>query len=119
MSDGRIEQVGTPFEVYNFPQTPFVTSFVGTLNVMRGTVVDAQKGRIAIDGQEIVASKSIENLRTGDHASIALRPEIISLDGLNGDRNHMRGLIEDVNFLGSIVRIRVRFRDNSVLCTMC
>ncbi len=114
MNEGRIEQVGTPFEVYNFPQTSFVASFVGTLNVLRGTVVDAQKGRIAIDGQEIVASKSIENLKTGDHASIALHPEIISLDGLNGDGNHMQGLIEDVNFLGSIVRIRVRFRDNSI-----
>ena len=34
MSDGRIEQIGTPFEIYNFPATPFVASFVGTLNAI-------------------------------------------------------------------------------------
>ena len=34
MSEGRIEQIGTPFEIYNFPATPFVASFVGTLNAV-------------------------------------------------------------------------------------
>ena len=37
MSEGRMEQVGTPFEIYNFPTTPFVAKFVGTLNVLAGT----------------------------------------------------------------------------------
>ena len=36
MSEGRMEQVGTPFEIYNFPATPFVASFVGTLNAVAG-----------------------------------------------------------------------------------
>ena len=34
MSDGRIEQIGTPSEIYNFPATAFVASFVGTLNLV-------------------------------------------------------------------------------------
>src|SRR4029078_820710 len=38
MSEGRMEQVGTPFEIYNFPTTAFVASFVGTLNVLPGVV---------------------------------------------------------------------------------
>ena len=41
MSEGRMEQVGTPFEIYNYPATPFVASFVGTLNAVEATVVDA------------------------------------------------------------------------------
>src|SRR5215212_840067 len=41
MSEGRMEQVGPPFEIYNFPATPFVASFVGTLSLIPATVVDA------------------------------------------------------------------------------
>ena len=41
MSEGRIEQIGTPAEIYNFPATPFVASFVGTLNLVAARVVDA------------------------------------------------------------------------------
>ena len=46
MSEGRIEQIGTPFEIYNFPRTRFVASFVGTLNILRGKVIEAASGRI-------------------------------------------------------------------------
>ena len=41
MSDGRIEQIGTPSEIYNFPTTAFVASFVGTLNLVSAGVIDA------------------------------------------------------------------------------
>src|ERR671932_185336 len=53
MNEGRIEQIGTPFEIYNFPQTSFVASFVGTLNILSAAVVDASSGRLNLDGQEI------------------------------------------------------------------
>ena len=49
MSEGRIEQLGTPFEIYNHPQTRFVASFVGTLNVLSGTVLDGSGARVSID----------------------------------------------------------------------
>lgn len=114
MSEGRVEQIGTPFQIYNFPQTPFVASFVGTLNLICGTIADPATGCIEMDGQEIYASKPIENAVRGDAIAVALRPEIISLDGSTGEGNKLRGTIEDINFLGSIVRIRVRFKDNSV-----
>ncbi len=114
MSEGHVEQIGTPFQIYNFPQTPFVASFVGTLNQLCGQVVDAASGRLVIDGQEICSAKPIENLGKGDWATIAVRPEIVSLDGSTGEGNHMQGTVEDINFLGSIVRIRVRFKDNTI-----
>src|ERR1700758_1326834 len=53
MNEGKADQIGTPFEIYNFPRTRFVASFVGTLNILRGRVVDPATGRIAIDGQEV------------------------------------------------------------------
>ena len=41
MNDGAIEQVGTPSEIYNAPRSRFVASFIGTLNLINGTIVDA------------------------------------------------------------------------------
>ena len=81
MSEGRVEQIGAPFEIYNYPRTRFVASFVGTLNILRGRVVDAATGRIAVDGQEIVAARGMGGMQNGEARSLALRPEAVTLDG--------------------------------------
>ncbi|HTC85981.1 MAG TPA: ABC transporter ATP-binding protein [Candidatus Acidoferrum sp.] len=108
MSEGRVEQIGTPFEVYNFPSTSFVASFVGTLNVLSANVIDPV-GRIAVNGQEIGTAKPIQSIG-GSSLSIALRPEMLSM-GEGGGADILRGKVEDVTFLGAIVRIRVRVGD--------
>jgi putative spermidine/putrescine transport system ATP-binding protein len=110
MSEGRIEQIGTPADIYNFPATPFVASFVGTLNLLAAKVVDAGGGRVSIDGQEIFAARPIKEAGTGGIVTVALRPESIEL-GEGGGTNRLRGVVEDVSFLGSIVRTRVRLGD--------
>ncbi|WP_119301241.1 ABC transporter ATP-binding protein [Dongia deserti] len=129
MNEGRVEQIGTPFEIYNHPRTRFVASFVGTLNILKGKVVDPAAGKIVIDGQELFASKRIAHLQAGEACSAALRPEAASLHQSelqeaakiasafgreSGPRNRMVGTIEEVSFLGSVVRIRVRFKENAV-----
>ncbi len=114
MSEGRVEQIGTPFEVYNFPRTAFVASFVGTLNILRGRVVDPARGAIAVDGQDVYTPGGLEHAHAGDACSFALRPEIVSIGEPVGNANRMQGTVEDVTFLGSIVRIRVRFKDNAI-----
>jgi putative spermidine/putrescine transport system ATP-binding protein len=114
MSDGRVEQVGTPFEVYNYPKSRFVASFVGTLNIVDATVVDPEHGRITIDGQEIATTKGVIDARPGEVRSIALRPEAIYLDSAGAGANTMRGEIDEVSFLGAIVRIRVRFAGTAI-----
>jgi putative spermidine/putrescine transport system ATP-binding protein len=115
MSEGRIEQVGTPFEVYNFPSTGFVASFVGTLNVLPAVVVDPGEGRLNVAGQEFRISKAVA-ARTGSTVSLALRPEMVSL-GEAGGPNVLRGTVDDVSFLGSIVRIRIKVSEG-VLVTV-
>ena len=118
MNEGRVEQIGAPFEIYNNPKTRFVASFVGTLNILKGKVVDPAAGKIAIDGQEVFAAKRIQHLQAGAACSAALRPEAAILqEGANregGPRNRMVGTIEEVSFLGSVVRIRVRFQENAI-----
>ena len=114
MNAGNIDQVGAPFEIYNYPRTRFVASFVGTLNILSGKILDPKNGRIAIDGQEIRAVRGVVDAAAGDVRSVALRPEAIVLNGAGGGRNEIRGTIDDVSFLGAVVRIRVRLAENSI-----
>jgi putative spermidine/putrescine transport system ATP-binding protein len=115
MSEGRMEQVGAPFEIYNYPRTRFVASFVGTLNIMRGKVIDGAAGKIEIDGQQILTSGAIAASQPGQIRSVALRPEAVTLkNGADTAGNQMRGEIEEVHFLGSVVRIRVRFKEHAI-----
>jgi putative spermidine/putrescine transport system ATP-binding protein len=112
MNEGLVEQVGTPFEIYNFPRTRFVASFVGTLNIVNGTVVDPDTGRIAIDGQEITAARGVVDATRGDVRPVALRPEALAINGTDG--NQLNGTIDEVSFLGAVVRIRVKFSESAI-----
>jgi putative spermidine/putrescine transport system ATP-binding protein len=114
MNEGRIEQIGTPFEIYNFPRTRFVASFVGTLNILSARVVEPAAGRIEIDGQELIASRAIADATAGDVRSVALRPEAVTLTEAGSHGNRLSGRIEEVDFLGSVVRIRVRLNENAI-----
>ncbi|MCG3139871.1 MAG: Spermidine/putrescine import ATP-binding protein PotA [Anaerolineae bacterium] len=115
MSDGRMEQVGTPFEIYNFPQTQFVASFVGTLNQVQARVVDPSAGTLEVEGQPIVAAKAFD-ARKGETIAVALRPEMMSLDGKTQDDavNRLVVTVEETTFLGSIVRTRARLRESVI-----
>lgn len=104
MNQAQIEQVGTPFEIYNFPKTAFVASFVGTLNSVQAEVVDATSGVVQVAGQAIRTGRP---LPTGDGpVTIALRPELLSLASANGE-NQLVGQIDNIAFLGAVVRIQV------------
>ena len=107
MSQGRIEQIGTPFEIYNFPATRFVASFVGTLNLVGAVVVDAPAGRLTLAGQEIRTAKPITVAGAGARVTLAVRPEGIELGERQDGWNRIRGTLQDISFLGSVVRLRL------------
>jgi len=108
MNGGSIEQIGSPSEIYNSPRTRFVASFIGTLNLVDSRVLDGAAGVVEIDGQPMTTRKRIDGAQKGDLRTVALRPEAMRL-GPGGDgRNTLHGVIEDVAFLGAVVRLRVR-----------
>jgi putative spermidine/putrescine transport system ATP-binding protein len=117
MNEGRVDQVGAPFEIYNDPATKFVANFVGTLSVLKGKVLDPKTGRIQVGQSEIVASRKIINANAGDACSVALRPEAAVLENghdLGAGRNRLGGTIDEVSFLGSVVRIRVKIDSDAI-----
>jgi putative spermidine/putrescine transport system ATP-binding protein len=114
MYGGKAEQVGTPFEIYNKPATRFVASFVGTLNILEGTVCDPASGTVSINGSEIALKRALDGKAAGDEISLALRPEAISVGNHPGRDSSIAGEISDVSFLGSVIRVRVGVGKNAV-----
>jgi putative spermidine/putrescine transport system ATP-binding protein len=114
MYGGKAEQVGTPFEIYNKPATRFVASFVGTLNILEGTVSDPASGTVSINGSEIALKRALDGKAAGDEISLALRPEAISVGNHPGRDASIAGEISDVSFLGSVIRVRVGVGKNAV-----
>ena len=114
MYGGKAEQVGTPFEIYNRPATKFVANFVGTLNVLEGTVTDASAGKVKVGAGEVLLKGKLNGSKAGDTLSLALRPEAISLGKQAGRDATLGGEISEVSFLGSVIRVRVGLGKDAV-----
>jgi putative spermidine/putrescine transport system ATP-binding protein len=114
MNHAQIEQVGTPFEIYNFPQTAFVASFVGTLNSVPAEVVDANAGLLRVDGQQVRTAHAIHSRGADGRLTVALRPELLSLGPATNGANRLAGRVENITFLGAIVRVQVRLGQTAI-----
>jgi len=105
MSQGRIEQIGTPYEIYKTPSTEFVASFVGQLNLVPVKILDmeAKQGQL---GEHIFQAGRLAEKFSPESPCLAVRPEEINLGHQDG-HNNLQGKVESIHYLGSIVRIRV------------
>ena len=112
MYEGRIEQVGSPFEIYNFPTTAFVASFVGTLNTTAAEVVDPATHLLQIDGVQLQAAEGLDDRQKGDKVTIAIRPERLNFVSQERKANILDCTVENITFLGSVVRVQVSVGSN-------
>ncbi|MFP5480301.1 MAG: ABC transporter ATP-binding protein, partial [Alphaproteobacteria bacterium] len=106
MNGGIAEQVGAPFEIYNNPRTRFVAGFVGTLNMFTATVEEPEQRVLTVAGQRIALPKGAIAARSGETVTVALRPEAIHLGRAEGREVVLPARIEEVHFLGSVIRVR-------------
>jgi ABC-type Fe3+/spermidine/putrescine transport system ATPase subunit len=105
LNDGRIEQIGTPDEIYRTPASPFAARFVGDANVIPVEVLPATEGDEAVAiGSLRLPARCPAGLGPGP-AWLVLRPEIVRLarDGMGG----LRGVVRDLAFRGSGFSYRV------------
>ena len=106
---GHIEQIGTPFEIYNHPATEYVATFLGAANILDAVV---RKDSIEVGQAKIPATLDRELFREGDCVKIVFRPEDVSLN--RGDflrPGHHRlssALVEEITFVGAYERLRLR-----------
>jgi putative spermidine/putrescine transport system ATP-binding protein len=109
MYGGRIEQIGTPAQIYSRPQSPFVASFVGTMNKLEGTIVSSAEGTIRCTGIEVKLPQGSFTGADGELVELYLRPENITIEALsNGDRppdGSLAGKVTSLTFLGPVTRV--------------
>jgi spermidine/putrescine transport system ATP-binding protein len=113
MNDGRIEHLGTPREIYERPATRFVAGFIGTSNLLSGTVGIVQDGRAVIvvgPGERIIIPVNGTGVAPGQSVELSVRPEKIDLtttEPAGGDRSVVRGVVTEVVYLGTSTNYNV------------
>jgi iron(III) transport system ATP-binding protein len=101
MNRGRIEQIGSPLEIYREPRSPFVADFIGLMNFVAGTVV--RPGTVRCDGLELACEA--DGYPPGTPVTVAIRPEDIGVHGVQGgEENALPARIDALAFLGSFFR---------------
>jgi spermidine/putrescine transport system ATP-binding protein len=104
MRDGRIEQLGTPREVYDEPATAFVAGFIGASNVLTGRARSVAAGLVQLEMPEMerIVVPVTGHLAPGSELSFTVRPEKITLDTELPERpSRLRGRVSEVIFLGT------------------
>ncbi|HMM63404.1 MAG TPA: ABC transporter ATP-binding protein, partial [Mesorhizobium sp.] len=99
MNAGRIEQIGTPEQVYAEPATAFVADFLGKANMLPGTVsaVDGRMATIALAAGGSVTALSPRPLATGDTVTLVVRPQKLQV---GAGANRLAGRIVSTSYLG-------------------
>jgi putative spermidine/putrescine transport system ATP-binding protein len=106
LSHGRIEQIGSPAEIYNAPGTPFVAEFIGTMNRLEATVAES--------GQ-VLAVDDAHDLPKGERVLVLVRPEILELERAEGGvAGAIIGEVVAHIFLGAITRVKVDAGDHDL-----
>ncbi len=109
MSAGRVEQFGTPAEIYSGPRTAFVANFVGTMNRLEGKVVSGENRVVRCGPILLNVPDPTFNHAAGETVDLFLRPEDISLELLTNGEKPPSGLFEgrvtSLTFLGPVTRV--------------
>ncbi len=121
MSRGRIEQVGTPVEIYERPRTRFVAGFIGQSNFFAGQVTDPGSDRAdallrAEDGAVLRADNPLR-LRSGESAVLAVKDQRVRLrlDATPAAANAVEATVESVAYLGTAIQYVCRSNGRTLM----
>ena len=124
MDRGKVQQVGTPSEIYEFPQSRFIADFIGTTNLFEGTVAAIESGRIRVGCPEAGCELHVDDLghvTAGQRVWVALRPEKIRLSKTpptGGGINQLQGVVWELGYLGNRSTYRIKMASGKVLTVL-
>jgi len=112
MGKGRLEQVGTPNEIYETPRTMFIADFMGATNIFLGKAITSGSREVQLeseDGLRVIATKN-KDIRNEEIAGISVHPERIEVlpegTDLEAD-NKFRGKIAEMNYQGDFTEVKI------------
>ena len=106
MNQGRIEQIGSPQDIYRRPKTAFVADFIGRTNFVSGTVrgVDGDTVAVEVFDKTLIAPAPEAALKAGDAAKLVLRPEAVQVVDAGGQ---FEGVVKWSSYHGNAVEYEV------------
>ncbi|MDQ3737536.1 MAG: ABC transporter ATP-binding protein [Actinomycetota bacterium] len=116
MSDGVIEQIGTPEEIYHRPASLFVAGFIGSANLLPGTVTgsDQEDTVVELECGVTVRANGVHRPDRGSPASIMIRPERLKVTtAAAGDGRSLEAILRHVIFQGAAIRIQLVLADGT------
>ena len=120
MDCGNFRQIGTPKEIYEFPQNIHVAEFIGSINTFEGVVTEVNEATTIIYCEQHNATFEAENrsqYRIGDKVWVAIRPEKIDIDksAVETSVNQLKGVVQDLGYGGAISSYRIQLPDDKVV----
>jgi spermidine/putrescine transport system ATP-binding protein len=120
MRDGAIEQLGSPREVYERPETPFVADFVGVLNAIAFRVDEASGGDaiMRLGDRDRIVVRTGDGVATGAELLVAVRPErvrVVADDAGADGGSRVVGRVEDVVYLGTLTQFHVAIASGATI----
>ncbi len=124
MDKGRFSQIGTPTDIYEYPESRFVANFIGNVNMFEGRVVENGRGFVTVKSSEVDVEFSIDHsadVRENSRVWIALRPEKIIVsnepfEGTNGSHvNSVKGVVDDIGYLGNCSIYKIRLNNEKII----
>lgn len=108
MSEGKMQQIGTPEDIYNEPINAFVADFIGDSNIFNGIMTGKLKARFC--GGEFAC---VDDVEEGTHITAVVRPEDVTLT--SPERGNIRGIVTSVIFKGIHYEITVESGKNEIV----
>ncbi len=106
---GHIEQIGTPYQVYNNPASEYVATFLGAANILEGVV---RRDHVEIGSAQIPARMDEKKFSDGQAVKLIFRPEDVSLSKTQsfpaGQVCLSSGIVGETSFVGAYERLRIR-----------
>jgi spermidine/putrescine transport system ATP-binding protein len=123
MNNGKIEQIGTPAEIYENPKTKFVASFIGDTNFFEGKVrscIDSEYYKIDMNGLGEFPAYCDKKLDAGAKVTVSIRPEKFEIFAKQpyDNLNMCEGEVEDIVYQGSQTRYWVRVKEHRINIVM-
>ncbi|MGB4881987.1 MAG: polyamine ABC transporter ATP-binding protein [Neisseria sp.] len=122
MSEGKIMQLGSPSDVYDFPNSRFTAEFIGETNIFEGTIINKSDDHAIIECPELsnhVYTDQKFEASNGQNIWVSIRPEDIYLykekpDTL-GAYNWAEGVVEEIAYLGSFAIYHVKLANGCII----
>jgi putrescine transport system ATP-binding protein len=120
MDAGKFQQIGTPTEVYEYPESRLVANFIGSANMFEGRVSQSGPDHVVVTSKELGVEFNTEHTNSiieGTKVWIAVRPEKITLSKtpLDVTTNQLKGVVVDIGYHGKTSTYRIRISNDQII----